>query len=91
MADKAQRASDATREVVMRRIFVVDDDLRARLAIGKWLKQCGFRGAITDGGESGLAALNEGTFDLMIVDVFMPNMRGFESIRYFTATRRPSR
>jgi CheY-like chemotaxis protein len=65
----------------MRRISVVDDELHTRLAIGIWLKQCGFRVAITDGGESGLAALNEGTFDLMIVDVFMPNMRGFESIR----------
>jgi len=67
----------------MRRILVVDDDLHTRLAIGIWLKQCGFRVAITDGGESGLAALNDGTFDLMIVDVFMPNMRGFESIRVF--------
>ena len=67
----------------MRRILVVDDDRHTRLAIGIWLKQCGFRVAITDGGESGLAALNEGTFDLMIVDVFMPNMRGFESIRVF--------
>jgi CheY-like chemotaxis protein len=67
----------------MRRILVVDDDRHTRLAIGIWLKQCGFRVAITDGGESGLAALNDGTFDLMIVDVFMPNMRGFESIRVF--------
>ena len=67
----------------MRRILVVDDDRHTRLAIGIWLKQCGFRVAITDGGESGLAALNEGTFDLMIVDVFMPNMRGFELIRVF--------
>jgi len=83
MADKAHRAFDAAREVVMRRILVVDDDLHTRLAIGIWLKQCGFRVAITDGCESGLAALNEGTFDLMIVDVFMPNMRGFESIRVF--------
>src|SRR5215208_5310996 len=56
----------------MRRILVVDDDRHTRLAIGIWLKQCGFRVAITDGGESGLAALNDGTFDLMIVDVFMP-------------------
>jgi len=56
----------------MRRILVVVDDRHTRLAI-----------AITDGGESGLAALNNGTFDLMIVDVFMPNMRGFESIRVF--------
>ena len=39
----------------MRHILVVDDDLHTRLAIGIWLKQCGFRVAITDGGESGLA------------------------------------
>ena len=67
----------------MRRILVADDDRHTRLALGIWLKQCGFRIAITDGGESGLAALNNGTFDLMIVDVCMPNMRGFESIRVF--------
>ena len=40
----------------MRRILVVDDDRHTRLAIGIWLKQCGFRVAITDGGESGLTA-----------------------------------
>ena len=39
----------------MRHILVVDDDLHTRLAIGIWFKQCGFRVAITDGGESGLA------------------------------------
>lgn len=67
----------------MRRILVVDDDPLSRHAMGMWLEQCGFRVAITDGGESGVVALNDGTFDLMIVDVFMPNMRGFESIRAF--------
>jgi CheY-like chemotaxis protein len=67
----------------MRRILAVDDDLHTRLAIGVWLEQCGFRVALTDGGDSGLTALNDGTFDLMIVDVFMLNMRGFESIRVF--------
>ena len=67
----------------MRRILVVDDDLHIRLAISTWLKRCGFRVAIADGGPNGLAALEDATFDLMIVDVFMPNMRGFESIRLF--------
>lgn len=67
----------------MRRILVVEDDLHTRLAMRVWLKQCGFRVAIADGGPSGLAALDDGTFDLMIVDIFMPNMRGFESIRIF--------
>jgi CheY-like chemotaxis protein len=53
------------------------------LAIRAWLAQHGFRVAIADGGTNGLAALDNATFDLMIVDVFMPNMRGFESIRLF--------
>ena len=67
----------------MRRILVVDDDLHTRLAIRAWLKRCGFRVAIADGGPNGLAALDDATFDLMIVDIFMPNMRGFEPIRIF--------
>ena len=67
----------------MRSILVVDDDLHTRLAIRTWLQRCGFRVAIADGGSNGLAALDDATFDLMIVDIFMPNMRGFESIRIF--------
>ena len=67
----------------MRRILVVDDDPHVGLAIRAWLAQHGFRVAIADGGANGLAALDNSTFDLMIVDVFMPNMRGFESIRLF--------
>ena len=67
----------------MRRILVVDDDLHIRLAIRTWLKRCGFRVAVADGGPNGLAALDDATFDLMIVDIFMPHMRGFESIRIF--------
>ncbi len=38
---------------------------------------------VADGGEAGLRALEGATFDLMIVDIFMPHMRGFESIRIF--------
>ena len=67
----------------MRRILVVDDDPHICLAIRAWLKRYGFKVAIADGGVSGLVALDNSTFDLMIVDIFMPNMRGFESIRVF--------
>jgi DNA-binding NtrC family response regulator len=67
----------------MRRILVVDDDPHICQAIGIWLRQHGFRVCIADGGVSGLAALERSTFDLMIVDVFMPDMQGFESIEVF--------
>jgi CheY-like chemotaxis protein len=68
---------------VMRRILVVDDDPHICLALRAWLKRYGFRVSIADGGANGLAVLATATFDLMIVDIFMPNMRGFESIRVF--------
>ncbi len=62
----------------MRRILVVDDDPHICLAIRAWLKRYGFKVAIADGGTGGLLALDNSTFDLMIVDVFMPRMNGFE-------------
>ena len=67
----------------MRRILVVDDDPHICLAIRAWLSRCGFRVSIADGGVNGLAALDNAAFDLMIVDIFMPDMRGYESIRRF--------
>jgi DNA-binding response OmpR family regulator len=67
----------------MRRILVVDDDPHVCQAMGVWLRQHGFKVSLADGGVSGLDALDRSTFDLMIVDVFMPDMRGFESIRLF--------
>jgi CheY-like chemotaxis protein len=74
---------NAAGEPVMRRILVVDDDPHICLAIRAWLKRYGFKVAIADGGTTGLVALDNSTFDLMIVDIFMPHMRGFESIRVF--------
>jgi DNA-binding NarL/FixJ family response regulator len=61
----------------MRRILVVDDDPHICLAVRAWLKRYGFKVSIADGGPNGLAALDNSTFDLMIVDIFMPHMRGF--------------
>ena len=67
----------------MPRILVVDDDLLVRSAIHLWLQSKGFEVVAADGGEAGLLELDRSTFDVMIVDIFMPHMRGFESIRIF--------
>ena len=67
----------------MTRVLVVDDDPMVCTAIEIYLERHGFEVTIADGGEVGLRALEEASFDLMIVDIFMPNMRGFESIRIF--------
>ena len=67
----------------MTRVLVVDDDPMVCMAIEIYLERHGFEVTIADGGETGLRALEDSSFDLMIVDIFMPHMRGFESIRVF--------
>jgi DNA-binding response OmpR family regulator len=47
----------------MRRILVVDDDMHVGQAIRVWLKHRGFRVSTADGGPSGLAVLDNATFD----------------------------
>jgi CheY-like chemotaxis protein len=67
----------------MKRILVVDDDPLICSAIRAWLEQRGFVVFVADGGEAGLSALDSSTFDLIIIDIFMPHMNGFESVRVF--------
>jgi CheY-like chemotaxis protein len=67
----------------MTRVLIVDDDPMVCAAIEIYLERHGFDVTIADGGEAGLRALEEAGFDLMLVDIFMPHMRGFESIRIF--------
>jgi len=53
------------------------------MAIEVYLERHNFQVTVADGGDAGLRALESSSFDLMIVDIFMPHMRGFESIRIF--------
>jgi DNA-binding response OmpR family regulator len=67
----------------MARILVVDDDPMVCMAIEVYLARHKFDVVIAEGGEAGMRALDDGSFDVMLVDIFMPHMRGFESIRIF--------
>jgi len=67
----------------MTRILIVDDDPLISGAMSLWLEGRGYDVDTADGAETGLRALDTGKYDLMIVDIFMPHMRGFESVRVF--------
>ncbi len=66
-----------------RRILVVDDDPHICLALRAWLTRYESEVAVADSNPAGLLAIAQTAFDLMIVDVFMRNMRGLESIGLF--------
>jgi CheY-like chemotaxis protein len=65
------------------RILVVDDDALVCAEIEGYLEAQKFLVTAADSAESGLRALESGRFDVMLVDIFMPHMRGFESVRIF--------
>ena len=71
----------------MSRILVVDDDQLVRSAVEICLKRAGYEVVVADGGDAGMRALKSGSFDVMLVDVFMPPMHGLESIRMFRERR----
>ena len=75
--------------IIVPRVLVVDDDPMVCVAIEVCLTRKGFEVTVADGGEAGMRALEASDFDVMLIDVFMPHMRGFESIRMFHE-RRPN-
>ena len=73
--------------IIVPRILVVDDDPMVCVAIEVCLTRKGFEVTVADGGEAGMRALEAADFDVMLIDVFMPHMRGFDSVRLFHERR----
>ena len=67
----------------MPRVLVVDDDPMVCVAIEVCLQRRGFEVTVADGAEAGLRVVSTAVFDVMLIDVFMPHVRGFEAIRIF--------
>jgi two-component system phosphate regulon response regulator OmpR len=59
-------------------ILVVDDDDRIRTLLKRYLTENGFRTSIAANGEEARALLGHVDFDLLILDVMMPGISGFD-------------
>jgi len=71
-------------------ILVIDDDASLRALLGEYLEGRGFCVETVPDGLSGLARLRSGGVDLVVLDVMMPGMDGFEVCRAIRAdTRTP--
>ncbi|MGN6554565.1 MAG: sigma-54-dependent transcriptional regulator [Verrucomicrobiota bacterium] len=63
------------------RILIVDDDSGQRSLLHSFLNSQGFETITVESGESALATLRAGKFDMMISDVRMPGLSGLETLR----------
>jgi two-component system, OmpR family, phosphate regulon response regulator OmpR len=65
----------------VRTILIIDDDERLRGLVAEYLGGRGFTVATAEDGEKGLEALRSGAIDLVVLDVMLPGLDGFEVMR----------
>jgi DNA-binding NtrC family response regulator len=63
------------------RILVIDDDPAVSTAVSLLLERGGYEAVTAGNGRQGLTTLACEDFDLLIIDIFMPEMDGLETIR----------
>ncbi|MDC3959109.1 response regulator transcription factor [Polyangium jinanense] len=63
------------------RVLLIDDDVRLFDLLSSYLEQNGFHVTGAPDGPRGLAALETGIFDVVLLDVMMPGMDGIEVCR----------
>jgi len=70
---------------VTERLLIIDDDARLAAMVSDYLAAAGFVVERRFTGRDGLAALDGGAFDAVILDVMLPDIDGFEVCRTIRA------
>ena len=62
-------------------ILVVDDQLDVLALLELTLQSAGYRVQTAAGGEAAFNLLREDTYDVLLLDIMMPDLNGFELVR----------
>lgn len=60
------------------RILIVDDDPKYRTFVSRGLGECGHECSIAEDGETALSLLRHRSFDLVLLDVMLPGLQGWD-------------
>ncbi len=77
-AAPAIRAESRSRESARRRVLVAEDSITSRVLLKNILESAGYEVVAAVDGLDALTALRSGRFDLVVSDVEMPRMDGFD-------------
>src|SRR6185369_10847827 len=64
-----------------RRVLIVDDDIRNIFAMTSLLERFEMRVAAAENGREALGLLRGGEFDIVLMDIMLPEMDGYETMR----------
>src|SRR5271170_5173693 len=67
------------------RVLIVDDDVELCELVGQYLKSQGFQIDAVHDGSAGVERAISGVYSLVILDVMLPGIRGFEVLRQIRA------
>jgi CheY-like chemotaxis protein len=74
----------------MAKILVVEDDILTKKAIGYLLRGEGYEVYEAEGGLHALSLLAENQFDLVVSDIVMPRIDGFDLLEHASSTSPPT-
>ncbi len=70
--------------MTIKKILVVDDSATERHILGEILTKQGFEVSFAESGEMGVAMAKQDKPDLVLMDVVMPGLNGFQATRAIT-------
>lgn len=62
-------------------ILIVDDELSVRDSLSKWFREDGFRVGSAENAGKALTLMNDGPWDVILLDIKMPGMDGLELLK----------
>ena len=65
----------------MKRILIVDDEQIVLDVLQRIVSRLGYNAVVSDSGKTALERFSKGSFDLVLMDVLMPDKNGFEIAR----------
>lgn len=88
---QSQRRDSASSDVRRKRVLVVDDSITVRETERQLLENAGYEVEVAVDGADGWNAVRLGDFDLVVSDVDMPRLNGFEFVKKIRSDNRLGR
>ena len=68
------------------KVLLIDDDIELASMLSEYIHSQGFEVECAHDGEQGLALAQENRHDLILLDVMLPKLDGFEVLKQLRAT-----
>jgi CheY-like chemotaxis protein len=79
--------ANANMRCMNKTILLVDDDVSVRESVEKVLRGAGYEVALAAGGLEAIAKFQAQAFDLVLLDIGLPNLNGWEACRHLARQR----